>query len=104
MTGHGFPPVVALRQVRVVALAFLIRAWSSCAPCRRRRAGGRGGARPPALLRRHGAQDDQALMRKANATTRTWRSATTGGKPWPVIRSEERRVGKECRSRWSPYH
>mgnify|MGYP001099784687 CR=1 FL=1 len=24
-----------------------------------------------------------------------------GGK---VIRSEERRVGEECRSRWSPYH
>src|SRR3989454_5486989 len=26
---------------------------------------------------------------------------------WPAIvlvRSEERRVGKECRSRWSPYH
>ena len=29
---------------------------------------------------------------------------------WPIlyilliIRSEERRVGKECRSRWSPYH
>ena len=26
---------------------------------------------------------------------------------WPEdepIRSEERRVGKECRSRWSPYH
>ena len=22
----------------------------------------------------------------------------------PVLRSEERRVGKECRSRWSPYH
>ena len=22
----------------------------------------------------------------------------------PVARSEERRVGKECRSRWSPYH
>ena len=21
-----------------------------------------------------------------------------------LIRSEERRVGKECRSRWSPYH
>ena len=26
----------------------------------------------------------------------TWTSVTT--------RSEERRVGKECRSRWSPYH
>ena len=25
-------------------------------------------------------------------------------KPEGIIRSEERRVGKECRSRWSPYH
>src|SRR5260221_9643250 len=24
--------------------------------------------------------------------------------PQPWSRSEERRVGKECRSRWSPYH
>ena len=23
---------------------------------------------------------------------------------FPVPRSEERRVGKECRSQWSPYH
>ena len=23
---------------------------------------------------------------------------------YPELRSEERRVGKECRSRWSPYH
>ena len=23
---------------------------------------------------------------------------------WAPSRSEERRVGKECRSRWSPYH
>ena len=26
------------------------------------------------------------------------------GKPNCHCRSEERRVGKECRSRWSPYH
>ena len=25
-------------------------------------------------------------------------------RPVPTTRSEERRVGKECRSRWSPYH
>src|SRR2546430_12973729 len=25
-------------------------------------------------------------------------------KSYAVTRSEERRVGKECRSRWSPYH
>ena len=28
-----------------------------------------------------------------------WRQGTS-----PYFRSEERRVGKECRSRWSPYH
>src|ERR1051326_7245410 len=27
-----------------------------------------------------------------------------GGVSCPWFRSEERRVGKECRSRWSPYH
>ena len=26
------------------------------------------------------------------------------GRIMPSTRSEERRVGKECRSRWSPYH
>ena len=26
------------------------------------------------------------------------------GKSRRLLRSEERRVGKECRSRWSPYH
>ena len=34
---------------------------------------------------------------------------TSSKEPWLAIspangRSEERRVGKECRSRWSPYH
>src|SRR2546427_3455170 len=28
----------------------------------------------------------------------------TGSPLLPADRSEERRVGKECRSRWSPYH
>ena|SRR2546421_13121817 len=27
-----------------------------------------------------------------------------GNKRYKDVRSEERRVGKECRSRWSPYH
>ena len=39
----------------------------------------------------------------------TWLTKTIEeDKPYPhsycIIRSEERRVGKECRSRWSPYH
>ena len=28
----------------------------------------------------------------------------TGAGKSIILRSEERRVGKECRSRWSPYH
>ena len=33
------------------------------------------------------------------------RGQLRGGPIGPVqLRSEERRVGKECRSRWSPYH
>ena len=35
-----------------------------------------------------------------DGTIRLWDTET--GKV--LIRSEERRVGKECRSRWSPYH
>ena len=31
-------------------------------------------------------------------------SGWTAGVYWVLLRSEERRVGKECRSRWSPYH
>ena len=35
----------------------------------------------------------------------TWFArAKTARKENPEARSEERRVGKECRSRWSPYH
>ena len=34
-----------------------------------------------------------------------WQKENTAGKKAiQILRSEERRVGKECRSRWSPYH
>src|SRR3989442_15797597 len=33
-----------------------------------------------------------------------WSASITIGGGGGVARSEERRVGKECRSRWSPYH
>ena len=39
---------------------------------------------------------DESLLKKVDAMN------AAGDKT--VIRSEERRVGKECRSRWSPYH
>src|SRR2546429_6952336 len=40
-----------------------------------------------------------------NLTPLRKRDAGDGGAlATPTTRSEERRVGKECRSRWSPYH
>ena len=38
------------------------------------------------------------------ATPYTVSNALTKGGVAVKLRSEERRVGKECRSRWSPYH
>src|ERR1039457_7046922 len=39
--------------------------------------------------------------REAGGEVRLAAPSASGG---PCHRSEERRVGKECRSRWSPYH
>jgi Delta 1-pyrroline-5-carboxylate dehydrogenase len=40
--------------------------------------------------------DAEAAVAAATAAAPGWRALS--------FRSEERRVGKECRSRWSPYH
>src|ERR1041385_820319 len=47
-----------------------------------------------------GKGKQNALLGVSNARTGTFRCCRRG-RP---RRSEERRVGKECRSRWSPYH
>ena len=39
-----------------------------------------------------------------NLTFKNNRGDLVAKKLWIMMRSEERRVGKECRSRWSPYH
>src|SRR5260221_485291 len=40
--------------------------------------------------------------RSAEQANEVIRAEANRGANW--VRSEERRVGKECRSRWSPYH
>ena len=40
---------------------------------------------------KEGVEDAMSLIKHSGWTPRQ-------------VRSEERRVGKECRSRWSPYH
>ena len=52
-----------------------------------------------ALLRRRGVADAGVLLRLALVYGGTGLSLRG-----TAARSEERRVGKECRSRWSPYH
>ena len=46
-------------------------------------------------------RDEGAVFVAANATVL---GDVTLGRGVNIWRSEERRVGKECRSRWSPYH
>ena len=55
-----------------------------------------------------GSQDlygDECLANVAAHSKEIVAKLNESGKlPFEVVRSEERRVGKECRSRWSPYH
>src|SRR2546421_11581491 len=55
------------------------------------------------LAERYDALDEQQLAELRVLGERYCRPVV--GRSAPVgARSEERRVGKECRSRWSPYH
>ena len=53
----------------------------------------------PARLRRAGLCHYFNVKDKFSPVT-----IPVNGKDISLYRSEERRVGKECRSRWSPYH
>src|SRR3712207_7613369 len=41
---------------------------------------------------------------QTGANLRNFGGSSCTGETSTLARSEERRVGKECRSRWSPYH
>src|SRR3712207_7038519 len=64
---------------------------------------------------RHGdflgvSSSSQLLGKNLPVPQRSQMIYSNGGEVWcsptslSMVRSEERRVGKECRSRWSPYH
>ena len=73
----------------------------------------------------YSTEEVDAFIQEIIAALRAWETGTVVGAPpsadgepagyggqttstpygiLTVLRSEERRVGKECRSRWSPYH
>ena len=51
---------------------------------------------------------ESEAMLASIAPTSLWKTGSSASVPpkgdGVLARSEERRVGKECRSRWSPYH
>src|SRR3989475_13119441 len=55
-----------------------------------------------------GGPADRAGLRRGDIILEVARQpvadAQSFGQALAAVRSEERRVGKECRSRWSPYH
>ena len=51
-----------------------------------------------------GRPDMNALMRQAQKMQDDMKAKQAELEAAEYTRSEERRVGKECRSRWSPYH
>ena len=59
-------------------------------------------------LRPYNKNDAKIIMSwiKDETSFYKWTAGVLGEYPISVeqFRSEERRVGKECRSRWSPYH
>ena len=55
-------------------------------------------------LTRRGAFAGPAAVTLILLATAATLVAAQSGEDAHVARSEERRVGKECRSRWSPYH
>src|SRR3989449_1565668 len=59
---------------------------------------------PPRADRRLGGSADRQDTRALSAQPPNRLTAFYILKPSAGARSEERRVGKECRSRWSPYH
>src|SRR5437016_13618246 len=51
-----------------------------------------------------GGEAYQELGTEKSGGTKLWSVSGHVNRPGVYERSEERRVGKECRSRWSPYH
>ena len=57
----------------------------------------------PTLVSQHNKVQSEALV-LAQTMQASLADLSAAGVVLKLTRSEERRVGKECRSRWSPYH
>ena len=116
---HGNASARAIRndylfRVEILEMSIYAKAVVRWAEMRKRDGDEAAGERPVKPVIRKikeglkSASDAQVWVDKANEEIAAEREKS--GKPAPdsnppsIHRSEERRVGKECRSRWSPYH
>src|SRR2546427_1850108 len=67
-------------------------------------AGACGGAQGPHAGALAPAAHDSAVARTVDSLGAAIAQVAQDSAADQQVRSEERRVGKECRSRWSPYH
>ena len=84
--------------IRIAALGVSLVALVAAAPCRAKTIVVNPGPGTPFQSAIGAASPGDTLR----IFPGTYTEAVWNGVPGP--RSEERRVGKECRSRWSPYH
>src|SRR2546422_4127467 len=87
-----------------------LRIWSlaTAAVMGARALGAQQGIDSPAMHPRGSVRDpkeEERILASPDSATHWLRAYRLAAPPDAVYkRSEERRVGKECRSRWSPYH
>src|SRR6266540_3481530 len=96
--------IVFSRIFSAFSVLTLLRRAGTVAPCREtsRLFGRRPVEMPVQKLERPRAVDRVRAVEEFNG--RAFADAKRVVEPAHLGRSEERRVGKECRSRWSPYH
>src|SRR3712207_7096776 len=82
------------------------RDWSSdvCSSDLLTAEGTHGGTGEPGGKQGHPEEDGRGAAFEDAKLLEGLVDVADAGQPGRVERSEERRVGKECRSRWSPYH
>src|SRR5256885_16360168 len=105
---HGFPiPITALYAGVLGILLVVISARVSVLRAKFKVMFGDGGKEPlMRAIRAQGNFTEYVPLALLLIGMVEW----AGTKPWVVhslaggLRSEERRVGEECRSRWAPYH
>src|SRR2546429_9775274 len=75
-------------------------------PCQGKARSGPGqdGEKLPFLAFEHPLEHARIVPEKPFLCINRWLKGVGVRVIWDFTRSEERRVGKECRSRWSPYH